>query len=324
LRRPQLHRRAQPADGQLALGEKKEIDMALAVQAERGEGYCLLPLLLPGMKPAALGLWFDKEPVAVAVKTAPGKLAEALPEILAGPGLRVPEDKEIPQQVAPAAVDELILELREAIQLAKTLDDYRTVAAATFQLGTVRMLQERYGEALAAYEEARTIFEGLGEPGSVATIWHQTGVVYRQARQFEAAERAYRQSLAIKVQHNNRSGEATSLLELGNLYNAWQQPRDTYLAYRRDGGYAQTKTGDICDMLNQAIQQKDNKDATQIIAAAGQRGWNETFVSVSTAIIPGEHTRRMLDNPDLDYDDSAELLLLLERLEAASPSDGSG
>jgi hypothetical protein len=87
--------------------------LALSVQAERGDKYRVLPLLLPGIKPAALGVWFDKEPLAVPVETAPGKLAEALPEILAGLGLRLPEDREILQQVAPAAVDELILELRD-------------------------------------------------------------------------------------------------------------------------------------------------------------------------------------------------------------------
>jgi hypothetical protein len=92
---------------------KREIDLALAVQAARGPGYRVLPLLLPGMKPAALGLWFPREPLAVPVALAPGRLAEALPAILAGLGLRLPEDQAIPQPVAPQPVHELILELRD-------------------------------------------------------------------------------------------------------------------------------------------------------------------------------------------------------------------
>ena len=109
---------------------KKEIEMALAVQAEQGDGYRVLPLLLPDMKPAALGMWFDREPLAVPVELAPGKLAEALPAILAGLGLRLPEDKEILQQVAPAAVDELILELRDP-DFTKHKDVQRAKATAT-------------------------------------------------------------------------------------------------------------------------------------------------------------------------------------------------
>ncbi|MCB0256855.1 MAG: CHAT domain-containing protein, partial [Anaerolineae bacterium] len=92
---------------------RKEIDMALVVQDEQGADYRVLPLLLPGMRPAALGMWFAREPLAVPVELTPGKLAEALPAVLAGLGLRLPEDKETLQQIAPQPVDELILELRD-------------------------------------------------------------------------------------------------------------------------------------------------------------------------------------------------------------------
>jgi len=127
---------------------KKEIDLALAVQDERPDDYRLLPLLLPGMKPAALGMWFDREPLAVPVELAPGKLAEALPDILAGLGLRLPEDKEILQQVTPAAVDELILELRDP-DFTKHKDVQRAKATATLVFqpadpGQRRIESQRY------------------------------------------------------------------------------------------------------------------------------------------------------------------------------------
>ena len=92
---------------------KKEIDLAQAVQSERPDDYRLLPLLLPGMKAAALGMWFDREPLAVPVEPAPGKLAEALAAILAGLDLQLPDDEETFAQVAPPPADELILELRD-------------------------------------------------------------------------------------------------------------------------------------------------------------------------------------------------------------------
>ena len=41
--------------------------------------------------------------------------------------------------------------------------------------------QSRYPEALQAYDEARQTFERLGEPASVATAWHQMGMVHRRA-----------------------------------------------------------------------------------------------------------------------------------------------
>jgi tetratricopeptide (TPR) repeat protein len=87
-------------------------------------------------------------------------------------------------------------------------------------------LQRRYAEALDIYTQAREQFESLGEPGSVAVLWHQIGMVHRQAGQFEQAEHAYRQSLAINVQQQNRADEAKSLGELGNLYNDMERWED--------------------------------------------------------------------------------------------------
>jgi tetratricopeptide (TPR) repeat protein len=83
--------------------------------------------------------------------------------------------------------------------------------------------QRRYGEALESYREGLRIFESLGEPGSVAVLWHQIGMAHREAGQFEHAEQAYRQSLAINVQQQDRAGEASSLGELGNLYDQMER-----------------------------------------------------------------------------------------------------
>jgi tetratricopeptide (TPR) repeat protein len=58
----------------------------------------------------------------------------------------------------------------------------------------------------------------MGEPKSVATAWHQIGMVHQEAGQFAAAEDAYRQSLAIKVREGNLAGQASTLNQLGNLY----------------------------------------------------------------------------------------------------------
>lgn len=48
---------------------RKEIRKGLEVEAARGgDGYRVVPLLLPGIEPAALALWFDEEPVGVRVE----------------------------------------------------------------------------------------------------------------------------------------------------------------------------------------------------------------------------------------------------------------
>ncbi len=115
-------------------------------------------------------------------------------------------------------LDEAAQAYEESVERAQKRGDPRSAAVNKGQLGTVRMLQRRFGEALAAHTAARDIFEKLGEARYVATAWHLIGMVHKNADQYDAAEQAYLKSLAIMVQTGDRSGEASSLGELGNLY----------------------------------------------------------------------------------------------------------
>jgi len=116
-------------------------------------------------------------------------------------------------------LDEAAAAYEEAISLDEKRGADRDVAVGKGQLGTVRMLQHRYPDALAAHAEARERFTELDEPGSVSTAWHQTGMVYQRAGQPEAAEDAYRKSLAIEVRLGNVAGQASTLNQLGGLYD---------------------------------------------------------------------------------------------------------
>jgi len=115
-------------------------------------------------------------------------------------------------------LDEAADAYEENNRRAEKLNDERQVAVGKGQLGTVRLFQRRYAEALQAYQDARERFTRLDEPSSVAMVWHQTGMVYEQAGQPDAAEDAYRKSLAIQVRLGNIAGQASTLGQLGNLY----------------------------------------------------------------------------------------------------------
>jgi tetratricopeptide (TPR) repeat protein len=108
----------------------------------------------------------------------------------------------------------------QAMELDRRENRLRDVATDKFQLGTVRLLQKRFEEALEIYEEARDAFRALGEPLQVAGIWHQIGMVHQDAGQPEAAEQAYRQSLAIRVRENDLAGQADTLNQLGSLFGS--------------------------------------------------------------------------------------------------------
>ena len=109
--------------------------------------------------------------------------------------------------------------MSKIIQRAEKLEDFRAGGGRQGQLASVLRRQGKYEEAIASHQSARTLFEQQNEPASVATAWHQLGIVYQDAGQYDPAEAAYRQSLEIETRRGDLSGQASSLLQLGNLYD---------------------------------------------------------------------------------------------------------
>ncbi|MFL6213034.1 MAG: TIR domain-containing protein [Blastocatellia bacterium] len=94
---------------------RKEISKALEVErAKKDSGYRVIPLLLPGIEPSALPLWFAEEPVGVRVELRTGAVSEALPQILAALGEQWPNDRQPAPEPPARSVAELQLELKHA------------------------------------------------------------------------------------------------------------------------------------------------------------------------------------------------------------------
>jgi len=142
-------------------------------------------------------------------------------------------------------LDEAANKYLEAIALAEKRSEPRDVAVAKGQLGTVRLNQGNFAEALTLWYEAREIFESkLREPGGVAVALQQIGRVNEEAGQYEEAEKAYKKSLEIKVQHGDRGGQACSLGQLGNLFDGMKQIEESVRFYR-EAADIYTQLGDL-------------------------------------------------------------------------------
>ena len=100
---------------------------------------------------------------------------------------------------------------------------------------------------------------------SVAVSWHQTGMVYQKAGQPEAAEDAYRKSLAIKVRLGNVAGQASTLGQLGSLYDdVLGRPEEAAAFYRQ----AADKYVEIRDAANEGTREEQSRNALCANSAA--------------------------------------------------------
>jgi len=141
-------------------------------------------------------------------------------------------------------LEEAIAAYEKAIHHAEQRGDERSVAVGHGQLGIVRLYQRRHPEALEAYQQARERFTRLHEPGSVAISWHQTGTAYQQDGQAEMAEDAYRQSLAIKVRLDDVAGQASTLGQLGILYDDALGRTEEAVSFLRQAAERYAEIGD--------------------------------------------------------------------------------
>ncbi len=122
----------------------------------------------------------------------------------------------------------------EYITWSEKLNNVRGVAVGKANLAALRISQQRYGDAIALYQDARSLFEQQDSPLLVAGIWYQIGEVQKNAGDYDKAEVAYLHSLNIAVETNNLAGQAKNLNRLGNLYNDdLNQPEEAVNFYRQ-------------------------------------------------------------------------------------------
>ncbi|MEL7529904.1 MAG: CHAT domain-containing protein [Bacteroidota bacterium] len=119
------------------------------------------------------------------------------------------------------------------IEKAEARGAQRSVAVGKTQLASLWHRQKKYDQALTAYQEALGVFQQLKDHRTEAVAWHQIAMVHEGQKNWAGAEKAYRASLAISTREKNRAGEARTLLQLGNLYQAWQRSEEAVPCYQQ-------------------------------------------------------------------------------------------
>jgi len=150
------------------------------------QGKKVIPLMLTGIEPAALPLWFGEEPVGIKLAVGAGGVAAVLPDLLAALGLALPAGTSAANHVAIVPVADLILELAlPAIELAD--GKRRATATATLRFhpadGRPEVESKRYRFAAP-----------LGPIESEELAWYlerywnwPAGIFLERARRVEAA-----------------------------------------------------------------------------------------------------------------------------------------
>jgi hypothetical protein len=101
---------------------------------------------------------------------------------------------------------------------------------------------------------------------------------------------------------------------------ARKQAIETYLAYRRDGGENLSVAGRVFSFVSEAIATDQTPAVQSELAELSVQpdlpGYLRALLPKLQAVLRGSRDMHLADDPELHYDDAAELTLLLEHLGA--------
>ena len=226
--------------------------------------------------------------------------------------------------------DQAEIAYRQALEINTRISNLAGQAANLTQLGLLYSNHlSQLEDALAFYKQAIDIFISQGD------------------RRFEGVARNNAATILLKLGfHNEAQVEILRAIEcikkFGHAAEPWksfctlydietaagslasaraarQQAQNAYLAYRQQGGYAQYEGGKLAEQIWTKVQQEVLNSViqwlTQIKSDTNTLNLSKHFMQKLSAVLKGSRDSSLANDDELDYEESAEILLLIQRFD---------
>jgi tetratricopeptide (TPR) repeat protein len=193
------------------------------------------------------------------------------------------------------------------------------------ELGNLYDAMGRLEDAVSYYRQAKDIYIKLQDKYNEAHIRSNLADTLINLGQYDEARQEILRAIdCLKpFGHNAEPWKAWIILYRLEMQtenpmaaaNAREMARQSYLEYRRDSGESQCPSGECCELVEQAIATGNIEEAEQALEqfmGTNEEPWAKILIPKLLLILKGEWTPEILEDPELDYDDAAELQLLLE------------
>ena len=187
----------------------------------------------------------------------------------------------------------------------------------------------RLEEAAKLYKQSANICRALGDIGGEAAPLSNLAETLRKLKRLEEARSAVKRAIVCEEAfgHTFQPWNSLAILadietDAGNTSAAAeerQRARAAFLAYRRDGGENQEDSGQVAMLVRRALSAGIPSAASsglQQLAADPDFANQLPFLIALQAITAGSRDRSLAEDPGLSFDQAAEVLLLIEALEA--------
>ncbi len=221
---------------------------------------------------------------------------------------------------------------RQSLAIKVQRGDVAGQASTLGQLGNLYVnLLGRPEDAVIHYRQAADRFVALQDVAGEGRVRNNLAVTLRRLGRLDDARREVERAIACDhgLGHAAEPWAPWSILakieaDAGRpeqSREAWTQARDAYQAYRRDGGENHSDGGRVAAEVGRLLCAGDHAEAhaqlQQLAAHPNLPAWLTPLVTALQAITSGQRDASVADAPGLDFDDAAEILLLLDTLDAA-------
>jgi len=202
-------------------------------------------------------------------------------------------------------------------------------ASTLGQLGNLyHDVLQRPEEAVAYYRRAAEIYGAIGNTFREGRQLNNLALALCKLQRLEEARLAIRGAIKSTARFGQEAEPWKTWNTLASIetlagnsaasITARRQALNTFLAYRRDGGENQSGSGQLALAVRQAHASGNAAEATSLLQLTAYlaRADNHPFLTALQAITAGSRDRSLAEDPGLSYDQAAEVLLLIEALEA--------
>jgi tetratricopeptide (TPR) repeat protein len=218
----------------------------------------------------------------------------------------------------------------QSLAINVRLGDQAGQATTLGQLGNLYgVVLQRPEEAVAFYQRAAEIYGAIGNTLGEGRQWNNLALTLSNLQRLEEARQAIRRAIDCGAPFGLAALPWKSWYNLAEIEtaagnsaaaaDARGQALAAFLAYRRDGGENQTGSGRLALAVRQALASGDQAEAASLLqqlAAVPDFENQLSFLTALQAITTGSRDRSLAEDPGLSYDQAAEVLLLIEALEA--------
>ena len=216
----------------------------------------------------------------------------------------------------------------ESLKTSSRLDNKFIQAKTLTQLGLLYRQKNRLEEAVVFHRQAAEIDAELGDLKEEAKDHQNIANIFCQLRRYDEAQEEILRAIECYKPFDAADSVWLSFDILHEIETvngnptaaraAWQQARDAYLAYRRQGGYAKYGGGKLVDQVLGLLVQQQGDEVQSLFAELTNDlevpDSIKQLIQAMVAILNGSRAPALADDLALSYADAAEVLFFMERL----------